>query len=79
MAFYSRFSSSLVSVFKFSLYSGHMCCFFFYRYRVLELSSGMSDLGSLQWRHVGSMAIIRIVICLGLIRSIKSIEKVLII
>ncbi|WAR01351.1 S6A15-like protein [Mya arenaria] len=46
-------------------------------YYVLELSSGMSDFSHIQWRHVGTLVIIRVVIFCGLIKSIKSIEKVI--
>ena len=47
-----------------------------FRYRVLELSSGISDLSPLQWRHIVTLIVIRIVILFGLVKSIKSIEKV---
>jgi hypothetical protein len=47
-----------------------------FRYHVLELSSGISDLSPLQWRHVITLVVIRIVIFFGLVKSIKSIEKV---
>ncbi|XP_052801546.1 sodium-dependent proline transporter-like isoform X2 [Mya arenaria] len=49
----------------------------FWQYYVLELSSGMSDFSHIQWRHVGTLVIIRVVIFCGLIKSIKSIEKVI--
>ncbi|XP_060553137.1 sodium- and chloride-dependent glycine transporter 1-like [Ruditapes philippinarum] len=49
----------------------------FWQYRVLELSSGISDLTPFQWRHVITLAVLRIVIGFGLVKSIKSIEKVI--
>ncbi|XP_053376578.1 sodium- and chloride-dependent glycine transporter 2-like [Mercenaria mercenaria] len=49
----------------------------FWQYRVLELSSGISVLSPLQWRHIITLIVIRIVILFGLVKSIKSIEKVI--
>ncbi|XP_060558114.1 sodium- and chloride-dependent glycine transporter 1-like [Ruditapes philippinarum] len=49
----------------------------FWQYRVLELSSGISDLSPFQWRHVITLVVIRLVIFFGLVKSIKSIEKVI--
>ncbi|KAL4224015.1 Sodium- and chloride-dependent GABA transporter 1 [Mactra antiquata] len=49
----------------------------FWQYRVLELSSGITDLYPIQWRHIIALAIFRVIILFGLIKSIKSIEKVI--
>ncbi|KAH3885125.1 hypothetical protein DPMN_009115 [Dreissena polymorpha] len=49
----------------------------YWQYHVLSLSSGISDWSNYQWRHVVSMLVIRFVIFFGLIKSIKSIEKVI--
>lgn len=46
------------------------------RYKILQLSSGIGDLTPLIWRYVLYTFIFRLVILLGSIKSIKSIEKV---
>nr|WLN44347.1 AAT8 [Sinonovacula rivularis] len=49
----------------------------FWQYSVLHLSSGISDLTPVVWRLVLYMAILRIVLSLIIIRSIKWLEKVM--
>ncbi|XP_045173767.2 sodium-dependent proline transporter-like [Mercenaria mercenaria] len=49
----------------------------FWQYKVLQLSSGISDLSPVIWHYFLQMLILRTIICLSGIKSIKSIEKVI--
>ena len=47
-----------------------------FRYRVLDLSSGLEDIGAIKWNFILYIFIWRLLVVLCMIKSIKSIEKV---
>ncbi|KAL4223341.1 hypothetical protein ACF0H5_016812 [Mactra antiquata] len=49
----------------------------FWQYKILQLSSGIDDLTPIIWKYFLYMFIYRLIILLGSIKSIKSIEKVI--